>query len=527
MPILTSNMWTTVDRHHQQVAVAVGATTAVFVAAYALRNLISSKRAPVIKEIPTPKQSYPYVGHLLSLGSMPGHKLTEWQKELGPIIQIKMGVQRWIIVDDPQIAHEIFVSNGAIGSGRPFGSYIYQVYALGGKGIVFANPTKSWRNTRKAALTVLAPKMVDAFNDMIEYEADTLLERLVSASKEDGGIHPFKTLQLASLNVILSTCFARRADSVDDPLFRDIVQYVDEHVSFAGLENDLPAFLPIFHWLEKFGSQARNKQQKSNRLLETRNRLFRYLVQQARKSDQNCFVKTLDDIKEEHGLDDDDIMVIMSDLVIAGTDTTSVTLAWLFVILVNHPHVQTQIQQEIDTFKAQHDGHLPSFSQVTQMPYTLSVMKEGLRFRPPTSFGMAHVMEQDLICRDYLIPKGTAVICNMHGIHFNPNVYSEPEKFIPERFMHNTSTMAALSNGKLEHRDQYNFGWGRRLCPGTYLSEVEMFAVLVRIFDKYNIEAGLDSDGKPQCVDMDKYVNAGIVVVPAPYKIRFTPRKQQ
>lgn len=34
---------------------------------------------------------------------------------------------------DPQIAHEIFVSNGAIGSGRPFGSYIYQVYAMGGK----------------------------------------------------------------------------------------------------------------------------------------------------------------------------------------------------------------------------------------------------------------------------------------------------------------------------------------------------------------------------------------------------------
>lgn len=66
-----------------------------------------------------------------------------------------------------------------------------------------------------------------------------------------------------------------------------------------------------------------------------------------------------------------------------------------------------------------------------------------------------------VVCRDYLIPKGTPVICNMHGIHFNPNVYSEPENFMPERFMQNTSTMSALSNGKLEHRDQYNFGWGR------------------------------------------------------------------
>lgn len=156
--------------------------------------------------------------------------------------------------------------------------------------------------------------MVDTFNDMIEYEADSLLERLVSVSQQDGGVSPFKTLQLASLNVILSTCFARRADSLDDPLFLDIVHYVDEHVSFAGLENDLPAFLPIFHWIEKLGSQARTKQQKSDRLLQTRNRLFRSLVQQARQSDQDCFVKTLDNIKAEHGLDDDDIMVIMSNV---------------------------------------------------------------------------------------------------------------------------------------------------------------------------------------------------------------------
>lgn len=65
MSIFTSsNVWTAADRHRQQVAVAFGATTAVFIAAYALRHLISSSKrdTPVIKEIPTPKQSYPYVG---------------------------------------------------------------------------------------------------------------------------------------------------------------------------------------------------------------------------------------------------------------------------------------------------------------------------------------------------------------------------------------------------------------------------------------------------------------------------------
>lgn len=74
-----------------------------------------------------------------------------------------------------------------------------------------------------------------------------------------------------------------------------------------------------------------------------------------------------------------------------------------------------------------------------------------------------------VVVRNYRIPKGTVLVSNMFAVHRNNDVYPEADKFIPERFMNNLKTMSASANSKIEQRDQYNFGWGRRICPGIYL----------------------------------------------------------
>lgn len=54
-------------------------------------------------------------------------------------------------------------------------------------------------------------------------------------------------------------------------------------------------------------------------------------------------------------------------------------------------------------------------------------------------------------------------------MHTNAERYENPFEFIPERFLDNLKTMQASANGNIEQRDTYNFGWGRRICPGIYL----------------------------------------------------------
>lgn len=60
----------------------------------------------------------------------------------------------------------------------------------------------------------------------------------------------------------------------------------------------------------------------------------------------------------------------------------------------------------------------------------------------------------------YLIPKGATIITNMTTLHTS-NMYTDPHTFNPDRFLDNPKTMLALANGKLEERDQFNFGFGR------------------------------------------------------------------
>lgn len=120
------------DRKEVTPIVSIAVATTILFASY--RLLTSNKKNKQgYKEIPVPGSSYPYVGHIFSLGDLPGRKVSEWHKELGPLIKLKMGVHTWIMVDDPAIAHKIFVSNGVESSHRPHSVYGYDQYSKGGK----------------------------------------------------------------------------------------------------------------------------------------------------------------------------------------------------------------------------------------------------------------------------------------------------------------------------------------------------------------------------------------------------------
>lgn len=168
-------------------------------------------------------------------------------------------------------------------------------------------------------------------------------------------------------------------------------------------------------------------------------------------------------------------------------------MSWNYAILCRYPDLQKRVSAEIDSFIKIH-GRVPDFSEREELPLCISVMKESMRYRPTSPFGVSHTTDKDskwqqhgnginssidishmtplVIVDGYLIPKDCTIISNMGSMHTNAERYENPFEFIPERFMDNLKTMQASANGNIEQRDTYNFGWGRRICPGNYTLDV-------------------------------------------------------
>ncbi|KAJ8657340.1 hypothetical protein O0I10_006893 [Lichtheimia ornata] len=495
------------------------ATSVALYTTYALRK----KRTAIpegFRDIPTVSEGrIPYFGHLLSMGELPATTITKWHKKYGPIIRVYFGVQPWIMISDPNIAHELFSSKGSVTSGRPWQLYSHQYYAPGQRGVAFPDPGKRWKKTRTAALDILAPKNVDKFSDLIGRESDFLIKYLTSASFANGSVSLIKPLQFFSMNVILQAALGKRVDSPNDPEFREIVRVIDQSMKFAGVAEDISSFLPILTVLDVI---YRKERKLKKFIEEVRNPLFRRLIKESLDSGEECLAKWFYEYKDEE-VDDHGILVALSDIVAGGADTTAVSLSWFMVIMCHHPEVQERLRAEVDEFILANKRY-PTFADRDSFPYMISVQKECIRYRPTTHFGLLHQATEDVDVQGYYIPKGTVMVSNMHAMHLNPDAFANPEEFIPERFLNNLKPMSASANSGIENRDQYNFGWGRRICPGIYLAENEMFCALTRLFAKAIIEPKVDADGKRVYPDLNKTHDAGLVVHPEIDDLRLVER---
>ncbi|KAI9274021.1 cytochrome P450 [Helicostylum pulchrum] len=476
--------------------------------------LSNQEKKHTFKKIPVPGSAYPYIGHMMSLGELPGRTIQKWHKELGPIINLKMGIQNWIAVDDPVLAHKIFVTNGIDTSYRPHNAYAFNILCSGGKGVSFSQPNGRWKVTRSAILNLLSPKYIEKHIPTISSGSRKLVSDFIECTMREGGVNPYKYAQLFGMNNIFGALFGRTFPSVEDPEFIKLLHLAETITTCLALENDLPNYFPILSVYEYFFKS----QDEQKRFLENEYYpFFRKFVKEAYEAEGSNFIKSL--TEEGPKLSEDETMHVALDLIVAGTDTIPVSLFWIIAIMCHHPDVQKKVTTEIDDF-IKLNKCLPSFHDRSQLPYCISTVKECMRFRPTTSLGLPHTTRRDILVDDYMIPKGSVIIPSMESMHMRSDVYAEPERFMPERFINNLKTMYSAANGKLEERDHYSFGWGRRICPAINFAEAEVFSAFIQVFSECYIEPA--SEIFP---DLDSGVNLGIAVSPVSYKVKLIKRE--
>lgn len=189
-----------------------------------------------------------------------------------------------------------------------------------------------------------------------------------------------------------------------------------------------------------------------------------------------------------------------------GHDTTATALSFGLMILAEYPEVQERIYKESKEIFG--DSYRPASAiELGEMKYLDAVVKEILRIYPSVPFIGREVVE-DFMLGDVKVKKGTEVLVHIYGLHRIEDLYPEPEKFKPERFL----------SGESRHPYAYvPFSAGLRNCIGQRFAKLEIKSVLSEIIRNFKLE--------PKVPGARPSLKADLVLrTDDPMYVRFVPR---
>ena len=177
--------------------------------------------------------------------------------------------------------------------------------------------------------------------------------------------------------------------------------------------------------------------------------------------------------RDEDGLpmSDEEIRDELITMLLAGHETTATALAWVIHRLLQNPDILATARAEVASVigDGQHASR-PDAGQIAELKYLDAVIKETARLDPVVPI-VVRLLETDLHIAGYDLPAGSIVAPCIYLTHRRPDLWSDPGRFKPERF--------------IAHRtDPYTFfpfGGGVRYCIGAAFATYEMKIVLARV----------------------------------------------
>ncbi|KIK61824.1 hypothetical protein GYMLUDRAFT_260831 [Collybiopsis luxurians FD-317 M1] len=199
---------------------------------------------------------------------------------------------------------------------------------------------------------------------------------------------------------------------------------------------------------------------------------------------------------------------------LAAADTTMASISSFLLCMCLNPEAQRKGQEELDRIVGR--DRLPTFKDRRSLPYAEAIYQEVMRLHPPLPLSLSHTSIEDDMYHGYFIPKGCEVIPNVWAMNRDPDVYYEPDKFIPERFLES-------EKGPFRNiHEIYAFGFGRRVCAGRHMAENTVWLAIASVLA--TITLGKAKDEKGDEINISGEFTHGYFCHPKPYQCSIVPR---
>lgn len=438
---------------------------------------------------------------------------TELINKYGRVCGYYLGRRAVVVVADPDMLRQIMV--------KEFTSFPNRMTIRAAtkpmSDCLLMLKNEHWKRVRSILTPSFSSAKMREMVPLINTATDSLMKNLdaYEASGESFDIH--RCFGCFTMDVIASVAFGTQVDSQNDP-DDPFVHHAQKFFSFSFFRPIMFVFIAFPFLIAPLANIIPNKRrddmnnfftsciqkiirQRDELPPEQRRRDFLQLMLDVRSSKECVSLEHFDVVNhadelarphQESGqesprrpqgqkrvMTEDEIVGQAFIFLLAGYETSSNTLAFVCYLLAIHPDCQSTLQREVDDFFTRHDS--PDYTNVQELKYMDMVISEALRLYPP-GFRFARDVDQDCVVNGQFLPKGATLEIPAGFLHYDPEHWPDPEKFIPERF-----TPEAKAN---RHPFVYlPFGAGPRSCVGMRLAQLEIKMALVHVFRRFNIVA--------------------------------------
>lgn len=496
-------------------------TTAILALLYLLFfKLIPSLRMDyMLYKFPTVKGWLPFLGHAIPLlGPAPWSKMVQWSyhPELNGLARKPAGskdtVSRLVVYDvagmrvmyinHPALLRRVLLTHQRVYRKAVAAAYKHFVCLLG-TGLV-TSEDEHWRRGRLLLSHAMRVDILEDIPEMTVKAVNRILAKAEAADANTPFIDMCEEFRHMTLQVIGESILSLTPDEVDrifPALYLPIVHECNKRV-WAPWR----AFMPFLEGSRERSSCLRKLNEVLSDIIRsrwaTRNDpkstadpdILALCMAQLDKVDETVIIELRDDVKT---------------MLLAGHETSAALLTWATYETIRHPDIRQRVVEEgrrlfdpkncKQTMETPHGVRgIPSTDQVRQLVWTPAVLRETLRKHSVVPLVMRYASEDDVLPasetglgRDITIPRGCTVAVGIEGVHNNPDVWENPQKFDPERFIdaeiaNNTNTMlnktAATYSKKIDPYAFIPFINGPRNCLGQHLSLIETQVALAYLF---------------------------------------------
>lgn len=377
-------------------------------------------------------------------------------EELGHRIYLNIfGKQLFIISHPDDVIHVLKTNNAAYTKGRTTKA----LRQFLGSGLI-TNEGDSWRKQHRLIRPIMNIKSVFDIAPKILSTAIDFVPVIESQTE----VNAFREMNRLTWRIILKTLFSLEVTTEMDDWLEEILELMQIITSKTRSSIPVPFWVPT------------EKHRRLKTIVRKFDKTVYGIIQQRRNGEKkHDLLQLLIDAQEEGTAKMSDLEIrdeIMT-FMMAGHETITNSMTWTLLELAKNPEYKEKLYQESKQF-----FETKNFEVLNTLPWHGAVIDEVMRLWPPVWVFMRQAEQEDKI-GDMVIPPKANVVLAPYLSHRAKDLWENPEKFWPERFM-------PENKKKIPQGAFYPYGLGPRGCIGMYFAGMEariILATMVHHFD--------------------------------------------